>query len=267
MNLSNHFNNNAKPINKNLNNNHMRNYNSIIPNEYAITDISDSHFENLLKENYTQEETNKLFNEFYEKSINTFTHQYPLIINNSDSECLQNKYQWFVDYTNQINKTNEITDHQISINIPTNIVSYKNFFYKNYDIFEGYYKNGLKNGYGKYAFFSGELYEGNFKDGAISGFGKIIYKNGDEYVGFWKNNMKHGKGEFTWKKNGNICKGYWKNNNINGFSIMLYKNGSIVIGSWKNGKFRECNTSIMIFFLLFWIIFLLNKTHFDFVDV
>ena len=56
-------------------------------------------------------------------------------------------------------------------------------------VFEGNYKNHIKDGYGKMTWPNGDVYEGNYKNGAKNGFGKYTWPNGDIYEGNWKNNV------------------------------------------------------------------------------
>mgnify|MGYP001255438117 CR=1 FL=1 len=40
-------------------------------------------------------------------------------------------------------------------------------------------------------------YEGMFKNGELEGFGKMVQANGDTYEGSWKSNKKYGKGTYV----------------------------------------------------------------------
>ena len=41
------------------------------------------------------------------------------------------------------------------------------------------------------------LFEGIFKDGCANGFGRIFYSNGDLYVGMFKDGDRHGQGKLV----------------------------------------------------------------------
>ena len=50
------------------------------------------------------------------------------------------------------------------------------------------------NGYGKYTYSNGQIYEGNYKDGVKEGLGKLIYPNNKIYEGEFKNGKPQGEG-------------------------------------------------------------------------
>ena len=49
--------------------------------------------------------------------------------------------------------------------------------------YEGNFKNGNKEGYGKFIYKNGDLYDGNWKNDIEEGDGRIIYNNKDIYDG------------------------------------------------------------------------------------
>lgn len=68
---------------------------------------------------------------------------------------------------------------------------------KSGDLYEGYYKNGKRNGKGKYSFTNGDYYEGDFVDGLFHGHGRYVFANGDFYEGPYKDDCFHGVGIYT----------------------------------------------------------------------
>jgi hypothetical protein len=87
-------------------------------------------------------------------------------------------------------------------------------------------------------------YDGNYKNGLKDGYGKMIYPNGDIYEGMWVENKMEGEGTYTYKKTGDIYSGAWVANSKNGqgryefgadFSIFngIWANGQIQSGSWE----------------------------------
>ncbi len=42
------------------------------------------------------------------------------------------------------------------------------------------------------------VYDGEFIKGLKHGFGRIVYPTGNRYEGYWKNDMKDGKGTMFW---------------------------------------------------------------------
>ena len=58
------------------------------------------------------------------------------------------------------------------------------------------------NGMGLANYPNGDQYNGEYKDGTRQGHGKYVYANGDRYEGAFVENRKHGIGRFTTKEKG-----------------------------------------------------------------
>ena len=58
--------------------------------------------------------------------------------------------------------------------------------------YEGEYKEGKKNGKGRYVFADGSIYDGEWHANLISGKGKYTWPDGRSYEGDWLRNMMHG---------------------------------------------------------------------------
>ena len=43
-----------------------------------------------------------------------------------------------------------------------------------------------------------QIFEGMFKNGQMNGFGRMFYANGDVYMGEFKDHKLHGKGEYLY---------------------------------------------------------------------
>ena len=56
---------------------------------------------------------------------------------------------------------------------------------------------GLKHGFGRECWISGQIYEGEFVDGKYEGFGRQIDYN-FTYIGVFKNGERTGKGKRVW---------------------------------------------------------------------
>jgi radial spoke head protein 1 len=108
--------------------------------------------------------------------------------------------------------------------------------FANGDVFVGEYKDGKRNGRGKYTFAAnGFTYEGDYVDNKKHGYGSMnmgdkgkyegdwekdvrhgvgtyVYPNNDMYTGNWQNGMKHGKGSYTYADIGSKITGVWSNN-------------------------------------------------------
>lgn len=79
-------------------------------------------------------------------------------------------------------------------------------------------------------------FEGIYKDGARNGFGRMVYPNGDVYEGEWVDNKMHGEGTYTYKKSGDIYSGSWKDGIKSGDGRYEYgADSSMLVGSWYEG--------------------------------
>ena len=71
---------------------------------------------------------------------------------------------------------------------------------KQYDegsVYEGSFKNGLRNGIGKYTMPDGFTYEGEWKDDQIQGKGVARYPTGQIFEGSFKQGVPDGEGTMT----------------------------------------------------------------------
>ena len=101
----------------------------------------------------------------------------------------------------------------------------------------GYWDNGRQFKKGKvFDKKNNLLYDGEYKNGVKEGIGVFYYQSGEKYEGKFMNGVKEGKGTFYWK-NGNKWEGYFKNDKMNGEGIFydgedsfsaIYKNGELV---------------------------------------
>ena len=73
--------------------------------------------------------------------------------------------------------------------------------------YSGHWDNNLQNGFGVHIWYDikqemkyfRDRYIGEWKDGKREGYGKFFYSNGSIYEGYWKNNKKEGFGIFTFQ--------------------------------------------------------------------
>jgi hypothetical protein len=80
-------------------------------------------------------------------------------------------------------------------------------------------------------------YEGNYKDGLRCGFGKMTFPSGDTYEGEWQDNKMSGEGTYWYKKSNDIYSGAWANNKKNGEGRYEFgADSSILVGNWTNGQ-------------------------------
>jgi hypothetical protein len=110
-------------------------------------------------------------------------------------------------------------------------------------IFEGSFKNDLKEGYGKmYYYPSGNYFEGEWQKDVKCGMGTMNWTDiREKYMGQWGNNQQEGWGVHIWlesKGEGkylrNRYEGNWKGGVREGFGVFYYANGSKYEGYWKN---------------------------------
>jgi hypothetical protein len=78
----------------------------------------------------------------------------------------------------------------------------------------GSYKNGLKEGSGKYVYSNGDTFEGSWVNDTIEGTGTYLQKNGQFLKGEWKKGKREGKFIITSADKKQIIESYWKSNEI-----------------------------------------------------
>ena len=81
--------------------------------------------------------------------------------------------------------------------------------YKNGDVYEGSFKNGMRHGAGTYQFADGDCYEGAWHNGRKHGYGTYTWKDGSKYVGSWSGNRQEGDGTYVWNAQAQYS-GKWK---------------------------------------------------------
>ena len=75
-------------------------------------------------------------------------------------------------------------------------------------------------------------YYGEFKNGQKQGIGRYIWKNKARYDGEWKNDTMNGYGIYYFS-DGRKYLGEWKNNYMEGFGIYLWNNKKKYYGFFK----------------------------------
>jgi len=113
-------------------------------------------------------------------------------ISAKDYNGIENVFQKLIE--TYVDKLEEEEDELYLINSNMSIEKRKKKEYKNGDIYDGYWKNNLKEEYGIMKYNNGDIYEGNWKKDKKEGEGIMKYKNGDEFNGEWNNDLKEGKG-------------------------------------------------------------------------
>jgi len=111
--------------------------------------------------------------------------------------------------------------------------------------YEGDYVNGLPNGKGKYTYSDGSVYDGNWVDGNKTGKGIQVWgkgkAEGDRYEGDWVSGNATGKGIYVWgkgKAEGDRYEGDWIDFSRTGYGKYTEKDGTIQEGKFLNNVFQ-----------------------------
>lgn len=88
---------------------------------------------------------------------------------------------------------------------------------------------------------NGSIYEGNWKDDIRQGFGKLtLLPNSpveESYEGDWDDDHWHGKGKYCYRKcEGTIYEGDWVYGIREGFGTLSYADGSFYRGEFKKDQ-------------------------------
>lgn len=89
--------------------------------------------------------------------------------------------------------------------------------------YDGHWKDGRRNGFGKLESSDGFVYDGTWLDNAMEGKGFAKYPNGQEYDGMWLNGKRDGRGTVTFG-NGAVYKGRFKDDCIEGQGTLKIEN-------------------------------------------
>ena len=114
-------------------------------------------------------------------------------------------------------------------------------------IYEGEFKNDMKEGYGIEKFNDGSVYKGYYSQDMKQGQGILTLKkekNNSIFEGEFKNGKIWGKGKYKWD-NGKQYEGEWENNEISGFGI-LTENNIKHIGYFSHDKKEGYGASFYI---------------------
>eukprot|EP00796_Vickermania_ingenoplastis_P009234 gene9234-6487_t len=135
--------------------------------------------------------------------------------------------------------TLDISDKQVIIKTTvgwSNIRAIKKAVFKNKDIYDGDWENGLFCGEGEYLYADGSQYKGAWRNGKQNGEGKATFKRGDEYLGHWEDGMFNGQGTYTYK-DGSVYEGSWLKGLQNGHGTYTSATGKgKYTGEWGNGE-------------------------------
>ncbi|QBZ81363.1 morn repeat incomplete domain containing protein [Pandoravirus celtis] len=98
----------------------------------------------------------------------------------------------------------------------------------------GDWKDGVRDGWGVYAWANGERYEGQFRDGKRGGYGVCLYVSGARYMGHWEDDVFNGHGLHTWP-DGACYNGEFRNGRRDGHGTCVYADKGRHEGRWESG--------------------------------
>lgn len=101
--------------------------------------------------------------------------------------------------------------------------------------YEGEFKDGMKEGFGKEVHDEDTYYEGEWMADKKHGEGKLVTPNGEVYEGQFEDGMKDGMGKLK-MNNGDVYEGAFQSDFFNGEGSLQAVNGDYYQGQWSWGK-------------------------------
>ena len=89
---------------------------------------------------------------------------------------------------------------------------------------------------GKLVYQNGGVYDGFFKDGLRHGFGTFTEENGNKYEGRWENDQQQGEGKQFLEFKKEFYEGNFIIGKRDGFGKRVNHKGELYIGQWRNGS-------------------------------
>ncbi len=104
--------------------------------------------------------------------------------------------------------------------------------------YRGEYKNNSITGQGYFKYPANKTYEGSFKNGAWDGYGKAHFiDDGEIYEGWWKNNLREGHGKTTFMDAAGNATGTWDgeyhDDALDGEATGTWSDGTVIKGRFK----------------------------------
>jgi hypothetical protein len=97
--------------------------------------------------------------------------------------------------------------------------------------YEGFFDQGIRQGYGRADFGNGDTYHGNWSNGIFEGSGEYIFADGRMYKGTWCKGLPHDKGaKFTWPNNDTFVGVYDNGHRKSG--RLVFSNGAYYDGEF-----------------------------------
>jgi amyotrophic lateral sclerosis 2 protein len=108
--------------------------------------------------------------------------------------------------------------------------------------YHGDFEKGLYHGYGDMKYANGDIYEGWWKDGNRHGYGRYEERRKDKravYFGGWENNKRSGYGVGEDKVKLQRYMGMWSNDVYHGFGILILSDGTYCETKFSHGEIEE----------------------------
>lgn len=116
--------------------------------------------------------------------------------------------------------------------------------------YEGWYKDDLRHGRGKYVWSDRDVYDGEWKNHMKHGYGEFRFASGASYQGMWREDNRHGQGKYR-LLNGEIYEGEYKDDLRDGEGTYLFRSGAKYDGSWskhlKNGRGKLYKGDLLVY--------------------
>ena len=201
--------------------------------------------------------------EIQNSNLKNYIIETQLEISTKEIEKLKDIYEKFEDKKSKKDKILQFTKKILSngifigeINSNSNLPHGRGILTENNgDIYQGYFLNGEKNGFGIISFYkdssifrgqfennklkfgtlsfpNGKFYRGNFIEGKYNNYG-ILYGGNYIYEGNFLKGKKNGFG--IYKTNDGIYEGEFCDDTYSGFGKWSWNNGDSYIGDWVNG--------------------------------
>lgn len=113
--------------------------------------------------------------------------------------------------------------------------------WSNGDQYIGEFKEGQRNGRGKFIWKNGTTYEGQFINDEIHGLGSKLFEDTSTYVGDFRNNLFWGLGTYVWP-DGKQYQGHFVAGQFHGVGVLTLKDGKVFEGNWKEDKWNGKHT-------------------------
>ncbi|XP_068185150.1 alsin-like isoform X2 [Antennarius striatus] len=109
------------------------------------------------------------------------------------------------------------------------------------DSYQGHWRDGKIQGFGKYKYASGEVYEGCFADGLRHGYGmlssgKLAKNSPSVFVGHWVHDKKTGYGVYDDISRGEKYMGQWLDEQRHGNAVVVTQYGVYYEGTFRDNK-------------------------------